>query len=76
MLSVSRVRLIEDGGGLAFAFAGGEADRPVPKPLSDIPARRAWMAKQGIDRQIVGGWSGHVRLLRCQGPKPKLEQAH
>ena len=27
-----------------------------PKPLSDIPARLAWMAKQGIDDQVVGGW--------------------
>jgi aminocarboxymuconate-semialdehyde decarboxylase len=50
------VRQIEDGGGLAFAFAGGKATRPVSKPLSDMPARLAWMSKQGIDRQVVGGW--------------------
>jgi len=50
------VRQIEDGGSLALAFAGGKATRPVSKPLSDIPARLAWMAKQGIDRQVVGGW--------------------
>src|SRR5580765_6950168 len=43
------VRQISDGGSVAFAFAGG-------KPLSDIPARLTWMSKQGIDRQIVGGW--------------------
>ena len=41
---------------LAFAFAGGKPTRPVSKPLSDMPARLAWMAKQGIDRQVVGGW--------------------
>ena len=50
------VRQIEDGGGLALAFAGGKPTRPVSKPLSDIPGRLAWMAKQGIDKQVVGGW--------------------
>jgi aminocarboxymuconate-semialdehyde decarboxylase len=50
------VRLIEDGGSLALAFAGGKPTRPVSKPLSDIAGRVAWMAKQGIDRQVVGGW--------------------
>ncbi len=50
------VRQIEDGGSLALAFAGGKPTRPVSKPLSDIPARLAWMAKNGIDRQVVGGW--------------------
>jgi aminocarboxymuconate-semialdehyde decarboxylase len=50
------VRLVEDGGSLAFAFAGGKPTRPVSKPLSDVAARTAWMDKQGIDRQVVGGW--------------------
>jgi aminocarboxymuconate-semialdehyde decarboxylase len=50
------VRQIEQGESLAFAFAGGNPTRPVSKPLSDIPARLAWMSRQGIDRQIVGGW--------------------
>jgi aminocarboxymuconate-semialdehyde decarboxylase len=50
------VRQIEDGGSVAFAFAGGKPTRPVSKPLSDIPARLAWMSKQSIDRQVVGGW--------------------
>jgi aminocarboxymuconate-semialdehyde decarboxylase len=50
------VRQIEDGGSLAFAFAGGKPTRPVSKPLSDIPGRLAWMDKNGIDRQITGGW--------------------
>ncbi len=50
------VRQIEDGGSLALAFSGGKPTRPVSKPLSDIPARLAWMAKQGIDKQVVGGW--------------------
>jgi aminocarboxymuconate-semialdehyde decarboxylase len=50
------VRQIEDAGSLALAFAGGKSTRPVSKPLSDIPGRVAWMQKQGIDKQVVGGW--------------------
>jgi aminocarboxymuconate-semialdehyde decarboxylase len=50
------VRVIEEGGSLAFAFAGAKPTRPVSKPLSDVAARLAWMDKQGIDRQVVGGW--------------------
>jgi aminocarboxymuconate-semialdehyde decarboxylase len=50
------LRLIEEGGSLAFAFAGGKPTRPVSKPLSDIPGRLAWMRQQGIDRQVSGGW--------------------
>ncbi|MGB8123382.1 MAG: amidohydrolase family protein [Pseudolabrys sp.] len=50
------VRQIEDGGSVAFAFAGGKPTRPVSKALSDMPARLTWMAKQGIDRQVIGGW--------------------
>lgn len=50
------VRQIEDDGSLAVAFAGGKPTRPASKPLSDIPARLAWMDKQGIDKQVTGGW--------------------
>ena len=50
------VRQIEDGGSLAFAFSGGKPTRPVSKPLSDIPARVAWMQQQSVDKQVVGGW--------------------
>lgn len=50
------VRLIEEGGSLAFSFAGGPPTRPVPPPLSDLTAREAWMKAQGIDRQVAGGW--------------------
>jgi aminocarboxymuconate-semialdehyde decarboxylase len=49
-------RLIEDGGSLAFSFAGGKPTRPVSKPLSDIAARVAWLQTQSIDKQVVGGW--------------------
>ena len=50
------IRLIEEGGSVAFAFAGGKPTRPVAKGLTDIPARLAWMEREGIDRQVVGGW--------------------
>lgn len=50
------VRQIEEGGSLAFAFAGSKPTRPVSKPLSDIPARLAWLKERGIDKQVVGGW--------------------
>jgi aminocarboxymuconate-semialdehyde decarboxylase len=50
------VKQIDEGGSLAFSFAGGKPTRPVSKPLSDVPARVAWMEKQGIDKQVVGGW--------------------
>ena len=50
------VRLIEDGGKLALAFAGGKPSRPVMPGLSDMAGRLAWMSKQGIDRHVVGGW--------------------
>jgi aminocarboxymuconate-semialdehyde decarboxylase len=50
------VRQIEEGGSLAVSFNGAKPTRPVSKPLSDIPGRLAWMDKQKIDKQIVGGW--------------------
>jgi aminocarboxymuconate-semialdehyde decarboxylase len=50
------LRLVEEGSGLAIAFAGGKPSRAIMKGLSDVAARLAWMDKQGIDRQVVGGW--------------------
>src|SRR5215468_5207103 len=50
------LKVIEQDGSIALAFAGGKPTRPVSKGLSDIPARLAWMNKQGIDRQVCGGW--------------------
>jgi aminocarboxymuconate-semialdehyde decarboxylase len=50
------LRVIEDAGGIAMAFAGGKPTRPVSKGLSDIPGRLKWMDSQGIDSQVVGGW--------------------
>jgi len=64
------VRLIEEAGSLAFAFAGAKPTRPVSKPLSDIPGRLAWMAKNGIDKQVVGGW---VDMFGYELPGPESE---
>jgi aminocarboxymuconate-semialdehyde decarboxylase len=50
------LRLVEEGSGLAIAFAGGKPSRAIMKGLSDVAARLAWMDRQGIDRQVVGGW--------------------
>ena len=50
------VRLIEQEASLAFSFAGAKPTRPVSKALGDIAARLAWMDKNRIDRQVVGGW--------------------
>jgi aminocarboxymuconate-semialdehyde decarboxylase len=50
------VRLVEGGPSLALAFAGNKPTRPIMKGLSDTDARLAWMDKQGITHQVVGGW--------------------
>jgi len=50
------IRVIEEGGSIALAFAGGRPTRPIAKPLMDMAARTQWMAEQGIERQVVGGW--------------------
>ena len=53
---LSSLRLIEDPAGLAIAFGGGKPSRPIMKGLSDLTGRLAWMQKQGIDKQVNGGW--------------------
>jgi aminocarboxymuconate-semialdehyde decarboxylase len=50
------VKQTETDHGVALSFAGGKPIRPVSKPLSDFPGRLAWMDKNGIDKQITGGW--------------------
>ncbi len=37
-------------------FPGGELTRPIMPKLSDLADRIAWMDKNGIDHQLVGGW--------------------
>jgi aminocarboxymuconate-semialdehyde decarboxylase len=44
------------GESLGFQFASSKATRPAMKGLYDLPGRLAWMDKNGIDRQVCGGW--------------------
>jgi aminocarboxymuconate-semialdehyde decarboxylase len=50
------LRIIEEGGGLALAFGKARPSRPIMKGLSDVAGRLAWMDREGIDKQVVGGW--------------------
>ncbi len=50
------VALLRDGKGKRLAFAGREPTRPIALKLSDLADRRAWMDKNGIDHQLIGGW--------------------
>jgi aminocarboxymuconate-semialdehyde decarboxylase len=52
----SGVKLLRDDKGARFQFPGGEPTRPVSPKLSDLADRRAWMDKNGIDHQLMGGW--------------------
>ena len=50
------VKFLRDDKGVRMQCPGGEVPRPVsPKP-SDLGDRRAWMDKNCIDHQLVGGW--------------------
>ena len=50
------LRIVEDAAGLSLAFGKSKPSRPVMKGLSDVAGRVAWMQKQGIDKQVNGGW--------------------
>jgi aminocarboxymuconate-semialdehyde decarboxylase len=50
------IRLVDQGDGFGFSFAGGKPTRPVSRPLQDVAKRTEWMAANGVDRQVVGGW--------------------
>jgi aminocarboxymuconate-semialdehyde decarboxylase len=51
------VRIIADGGETRMAFAGEAPTRPISPRLSNLEDRRDWLARQKIDRQVVGGWT-------------------
>ena len=51
------VRIIADGGATRMAFAGEAPTRPISPRLSNLEDRRDWLARQKIDRQVVGGWT-------------------
>jgi aminocarboxymuconate-semialdehyde decarboxylase len=60
-LAAGRVRfphvtVQRQGPGYALAFGGGPPTRPVAPGLTDADLRAAWLARQGIGRQVVGGW--------------------
>jgi len=50
------VTLVQDEKGRRMQFPGGEMTRPIMPRLSDLADRLAWMDKNGIDHQFVGGW--------------------
>ena len=50
------VTLAREAAGVRFAFMGGEPTRPMSPKLADLDDRRAWMDRNGIDHQLVGGW--------------------
>ena len=50
------VKLTRDDKGFRMQFPGTEPTRPISPKLSDLADRSAWMDKNGIDHQLVGGW--------------------
>jgi aminocarboxymuconate-semialdehyde decarboxylase len=50
------VKMMRDDKGVRMQFPGTEPTRPISPKLSDLDDRRAWMDKNGIDHQLVGGW--------------------
>jgi aminocarboxymuconate-semialdehyde decarboxylase len=49
------VKLLRDEKGVRMQFPGGQPTRPISPKLSDLADRRAWMDRNGIDHQLVGG---------------------
>jgi aminocarboxymuconate-semialdehyde decarboxylase len=50
------VEVRRHGGSHIVAFNGGPPTRPLAAGLTDPGLRGAWLAEQGIARQVVGGW--------------------
>lgn len=50
------VKLLREGNNARMEFPGAPATRPMMPKLSDLADRSAWMDKNGIDHQILGGW--------------------
>ncbi|MBM3526581.1 MAG: hypothetical protein FJX62_00680 [Alphaproteobacteria bacterium] len=53
---IPSLKIIEDAAGLALQFGSAKPTRPAMKGLSDVAGRIAWMDREKIDKQIVGGW--------------------
>jgi aminocarboxymuconate-semialdehyde decarboxylase len=50
------VKLSRSDKGVTLQFPGGEVSRPISPKLGDLEDRKAWMAQNNIDHQLVGGW--------------------
>jgi len=50
------VEVSAHGASHVMAFNGGAPTRPIAPGLTDPDRRGRWLAEQGIDRQVVGGW--------------------
>jgi len=50
------IRLERTPQGIALTFPGDHAPRVVSPALTDLAARSAWMDRNRIDHQLVGGW--------------------
>jgi aminocarboxymuconate-semialdehyde decarboxylase len=50
------VEVRRQGGSHTVAFSGGAPTRPLAAGLTDPGLRAAWLAEQGIARQVVSGW--------------------
>jgi len=60
-LAAGRVRFLHvdvrhRAAGYTVAFRGGPPTRPLAAGLTDPGLRAAWLAEQGITRQVVSGW--------------------
>ncbi|MBV8889127.1 MAG: amidohydrolase [Alphaproteobacteria bacterium] len=48
---------LHEGAAPRMEFGGGGPGRPIQPRLHDLAQRRDWLAKAGIKRQLVGGWT-------------------
>jgi aminocarboxymuconate-semialdehyde decarboxylase len=56
MTGFPSVKSFMQDGGLRIAFCGNEPKRPLMGAFSDVEARQKWLAKAGVDKQLVAGW--------------------
>ncbi len=49
-------KLLRGNSEFRFQFPGDEPTRAVAAKLSDLADRRAWMDRNKIDHQLIGGW--------------------
>jgi aminocarboxymuconate-semialdehyde decarboxylase len=54
------IERLEQDKHIRLAFAGQPPTRPIAPRLSDAEHRAEWMKAQGIDTQVIGGWTDMV----------------